>query len=60
MLTVGQNQHFSLIEAIQSRQGARAESIAREHARLSRRTIELALTDKRLKNVMPWGALVRV
>jgi GntR family transcriptional regulator of vanillate catabolism len=59
MLRVGQGQHEALIEAILSRHGTRAEHIAREHARLSRRTIEIALSDTHMKSRMPWGALIR-
>ena len=59
MLKIGQDQHQSIIGAIQDRQGTRAENIAREHARLSRRTIELALSDTHIQNCMPWGALIR-
>src|SRR5688572_22097016 len=59
MLKIGQDQHHSIIDAIENRQGTRAENIAREHARLSRRTIELALSDTHMKSVMPWGALIR-
>jgi GntR family transcriptional regulator of vanillate catabolism len=59
MLKIGQDHHRALVEAIENRQGTRAENIAREHARLSRRTIELALSDKHMKTRMPWGALVR-
>jgi GntR family transcriptional regulator of vanillate catabolism len=60
MLSIGQEQHQSIIDAIQNRQGTRAENLAREHARLSRRTIEIALRDTQIKNTMPWGALIRV
>jgi GntR family transcriptional regulator of vanillate catabolism len=59
MLKVGQDHHGALVEAIENRQGTRAESIAREHARLSRRTIELALRDTQVRTRMPWGALLR-
>ena len=59
IMKVGHDQHQSIVEAIQNRQGTRAESVAREHARLSRRTIELALSDTHLKSCMPWGTLIR-
>ena len=59
MLKIGQDQHQAIVEAIENRQGTRAESIAREHARLSRRTIEIALSDTHMKSRMPWGALLR-
>jgi GntR family transcriptional regulator of vanillate catabolism len=43
ILLVAQYHHWGLIEAIRERQGTRAEEIAREHARLSRRNLELVL-----------------
>lgn len=39
-LPPAQEQHRALIEAIVAREGARAESIAREHARAARRNVE--------------------
>jgi GntR family transcriptional regulator of vanillate catabolism len=59
IMKVGHNQHQSIVEAIENRQGARAESVARENARLSRRTIELASSDTQMKRCMPWGTLIR-
>jgi len=59
MLKIGQDHHRGIVEAIENRQGTRAENVAREHARLSRRTIELALSDTHMRSRMPWGALVR-
>src|SRR5262245_6812398 len=59
ILKIGQEQHRAVVEAIENRQGTRAESIAREHARLSRRTIEIAMSDTHMKSRMPWGALLR-
>lgn len=35
-----QDQHRAVVEAIRGREGARAESIAREHARLARRNLD--------------------
>jgi DNA-binding GntR family transcriptional regulator len=49
----------AIVEAIKSRQGTRAESVAREHAQLSRRTIELAFSDTDMKSRVPWGTLIR-
>lgn len=59
IMKVGHDQHQSIVEAIQNRQGTRAEHVAREHARLSRRTIEIALTDTHMKSRMPWATLIR-
>jgi len=42
-LWVGQDQHRAVLEAICARQGARAETIMREHARLSHRNLTRAI-----------------
>ena len=59
ILKIGHEHHRAIVEAIENRHGTRAENIAREHALLSRRTLELALTDSQMKSRMPWGALLR-
>jgi GntR family transcriptional regulator, vanillate catabolism transcriptional regulator len=43
ILLVAQHQHRAIVEALEARQGARAEEVAREHARISRRSLDLAL-----------------
>ncbi len=43
---VAQEQHKGIIEAIENREGARAESLTREHARLSLSTLKTALESK--------------
>ena len=43
ILTLAQDQHRCVREAIANREGSRAEAIMREHARLTRRNLELAL-----------------
>jgi GntR family transcriptional regulator of vanillate catabolism len=40
---VAQDQHKGIIDAIRNREGARAEALAREHARLARRNLEYYL-----------------
>jgi GntR family transcriptional regulator of vanillate catabolism len=42
-LGAAQEQHRALIDAIVNREGARAESLAREHARAARRNVESLL-----------------
>jgi GntR family transcriptional regulator of vanillate catabolism len=46
--------HRGILEAIELREGARAEALAREHARLARRNLDLALASRRL----PGSALI--
>jgi len=41
-LVVAQTQHHALVAAIERREGARAEAIAREHARIARSNLEAA------------------
>ena len=43
-LAAAQDQHRAIIEAIRNREGFRAESLAREHARAARRNVEFLLT----------------
>lgn len=42
-LHIAQDQHRSLVSAIAAREGARAESLAREHARIARKNLEYAV-----------------
>lgn len=54
-----QAQHRAILEAIEAREGARAEAMAREHARLARRNLEYAMTrDRSLVDRIPGLALV--
>lgn len=39
-LIVGQSEHRAIVEAMAAREGARAEALAREHARAARRNVE--------------------
>lgn len=43
-LSVAQDQHRAIIDAIEGREGFRAESLAREHARAARRNVEFLLS----------------
>ena len=43
---VAAEQHRAIVEAIENREGARAEALAREHSRISRRNLELAFETK--------------
>jgi GntR family transcriptional regulator of vanillate catabolism len=59
MQIIGQEQHQAIVEAIENRHGTRAESVAREHARLSRRNLELVLTDREILSVIPGNSLIK-
>jgi GntR family transcriptional regulator, vanillate catabolism transcriptional regulator len=60
ILLVAQDQHRALLEAIQSREGARAESIGREHARLARRNLDVAMDNHEVMERMPEASLIRL
>lgn len=58
-LTIAQDQHRIILEAIEFREGARAESAAREHARQARRNLKYAVESKTdLTRRIPGLALV--
>lgn len=58
MLVVAQDQHRQVLEAIEQGEGARAESIMREHARIARRNLREAVDSQRLHDV-PGVRLIR-
>jgi GntR family transcriptional regulator of vanillate catabolism len=43
MLIVAQDQHWQVLDAIERKEGARAEAIMREHSRLAQRNLRQAL-----------------
>jgi GntR family transcriptional regulator of vanillate catabolism len=51
--------HRSIVEAIEERDGARAESVAREHSRVARNNLMRAHPDQARLNRVPGGALIR-
>jgi GntR family transcriptional regulator of vanillate catabolism len=57
---VAQHQHHALIDAIGRREGARAEAIAREHARIARRNLDIALANQHLLEHVPGSTLLRI
>ncbi len=58
-LRLGQDQHRSLFNAIQDREGSRAEALAREHARLARRNLKYVISERpNLASRVPGLALV--
>lgn len=58
-LVVAQHQHRVLIEAIRSGHGARAEEVAREHARLAQLNLDLVLEDQAALAQLREGRLLR-
>jgi GntR family transcriptional regulator, vanillate catabolism transcriptional regulator len=59
VLYVAHAQHRAILEAIELREGARAEALAREHARLARRNLEVALRSERALERLPGAGLIR-
>jgi GntR family transcriptional regulator of vanillate catabolism len=60
ILLVAHHQHHALVDAIGRREGARAESIAREHARIARRNLDVALQNRDLLERVPGATLLRL
>jgi len=58
LIPIAQEHHRSIIDAIERREGARAESLAREHARIMRRNLELAMADRKVLATIPGGGLI--
>jgi GntR family transcriptional regulator of vanillate catabolism len=59
MLIVAQHQHHAVLDAIERREGARAEALMREHARIARRNMDQALAGVTNWQLVPGGALLR-
>ena len=57
---VARDQHQRIVDTISKRQGGRAESIAREHAEITRRALEFALAHAHGLSVLPGGSLIQV
>jgi len=58
-LVVAQTQHRAILEAVEAREGGRAEALAREHARLARQNFAFLQTaDPRLATRVPGLSLV--
>ena len=60
MFAVSHEQHRSIVDAIEHRQGTRAEALAREHSRMTRHNVESALSDTSILSGVPGAALIRI
>ena len=58
ILVVAQHQHRGMLESIEAGHGARAEEIAREHARLSRINLDLVLQNRESRDRLPGARLL--
>lgn len=59
ILPIAEEHHRALLDAIEHRQGARAESLGREHSRLTRRNLEEALGDRHFLENFPGARLIK-
>jgi GntR family transcriptional regulator, vanillate catabolism transcriptional regulator len=57
MLIVAQDQHWQVLQAIEQREGSRAESVMREHSRLAQRNLRDAVRSS--ASSMPGVQLIR-
>jgi GntR family transcriptional regulator of vanillate catabolism len=60
ILVIAQEHHRGLIVAIERRQGARAEALAREHARVALRNLELVLDNRDALERIPGASLINL
>ncbi|QLH72635.1 GntR family transcriptional regulator [Rhodopseudomonas palustris] len=58
ILLIAQDHHRAVIDAIENREGARAEAVMREHARLAVRNLRLALRNRTHLDLLPALTLV--
>jgi GntR family transcriptional regulator of vanillate catabolism len=58
ILLIAQDHHRVVVDAIENREGARAEAIMREHARLAARNLRLALRNRTHLDLLPALALI--
>ncbi len=58
MLVVAQDQHWQVLEAIEQREGARAEGVMREHSRIAQRNLRSTLRSHDAR-VVPGVQLIR-
>ena len=58
ILIVAHRHHLGMVEAIAQREGGRADSIAREHARLSLTNLEIVLSHRGLIEQVPGASLL--
>lgn len=58
MFTVAQDHHRCIVRAIEARESERAEALMREHARLARRNLELALRNRMMRELVPGSNLI--
>jgi GntR family transcriptional regulator, vanillate catabolism transcriptional regulator len=58
-LVIAQEQHHAVLDAIERREGARAEALMREHARTAHRNLSDALASRHGLRGLPGAELIR-
>ena len=58
ILVIAQSHHRALVDAIEGREAARAESVGREHARIAKRNLEIVLANRDALDRVPGGSLI--
>jgi GntR family transcriptional regulator of vanillate catabolism len=56
---LAQSQHRAMVEALENREGTRAEALMREHTRIAQRNLKLALGNHQAMAKLPGGKLIR-
>jgi GntR family transcriptional regulator, vanillate catabolism transcriptional regulator len=59
ILMIAQDHHRIVLDAIENREGARAEAVMREHARLAARNLRAALKNRTHLDLLPASALIK-
>jgi GntR family transcriptional regulator of vanillate catabolism len=59
IVTLSQVHHRAIVDAVASREPARAEAMAREHSRLARTSLEMIMRDRHLLSQVPGASLIR-
>lgn len=57
-LQTANTQHRAVVDAIARREGARAEALMREHARIAHRNLQATLDNPRVMDLIPGGRLI--
>ena len=60
LFLVAVDHHRGIVDAVANREGMRAETLMREHARLARRHLDVALSDRELLRSVPGGKLIEL
>jgi GntR family transcriptional regulator, vanillate catabolism transcriptional regulator len=60
ILVIAQSHHRAMVEAIENREGTRAEGVAREHARIAKRNLDIVLANREVMDRIPGASLIRV